>query len=259
MIEKEAALIQAVDEPYLQSKAGDNTIRPENQHGKKAGPKRLSDTEVKDFLSPATRVKLTELDYGDFRDALLKVYDDVKLDVLDYIGTKQFVAEQDMDWCNAVIRAAMGLIRRRMAATHKMYTLGLRDGGFTQSEHQAEIHLSVLLVYFDNYVDRIENKLVAKMNSVDKENAVPEVGTVFDSLRYRVKFMARSLPIKAYNYGFAIGLRSRGYKFATIDKGVDACDDCATHPDHIALEYVTPEDVPTWHPLCGCLVTGGAN
>jgi len=256
-IEKQKALIQAVDEPYSNSakaaagkraqgaaNAAQGVVTPSNQHGTKTGPeKRKSSFTIGNMVDSNNRIT--------------KLYSDLRDNALASIAHGSF---KD-DWFKQLALATGTMMYDKMAP---LVRLDFRNG-FKETKGDIESAnlagpIKVLEARVQRIVNRYVETLINRVLGATNQSDTPEdrsikVAAVFDALHARSMFIYESERNKARNYGLLHGYLANGYTLAEVDVATDACDDCvAKKTNKIHLVTATLDDIPGFHPNCQCKI-----
>lgn len=220
--------------------------RPTNQHGQATGPQASrKDYVVKDsFFGDTTRM--------------------LKLDILDHVSRSKI----DKRWINVMVDSAKTTVSDKYTKiTRIAYAAGLKDSRISEQEAEKLIISDYPEVknYMERYVDKFFKDITGKVvRVVDKMTLQDKKGTeiadaveeVIDSIKYRAEFIDKTERMRAYNYGKAMGLSSRGYKQAAISRDTE-CEQCKEMDYVVDLENFTIDTLPPYHANSIAKITNG--
>lgn len=269
LIERDKALIQAVDEPVSETakaesrsrtaqnnastsnKAVSNKNQPKNQHGTRPSAKVNKD-------SFGDRNTIPSLSVIYMQDAPLqsmynKLADDIDIQIR--------VRGVSMSELRVLIDSAFGQAKERLITLcQKAYRLGLQDAGTEPWEVRSDLADNKVNDHISKYVDKLRKDLLKQLDrhtlksrQITDANAV-FAGLVLDSLRHRAAMIDNSEVMRAYNYGKVSGFRVRGFnKITSRRHNATHCDVCDRH----ILKYdntdaIIFEELPPLHPHCTC-------
>jgi len=219
------------------ARSGAASDRPANQHGRKLEPiSRTNSLEMKDFS----------------QDQVFEIFRIARSDAVNLVLT------EDVYWRRALLNSAKQefktrfstLLNKEYRAGYNSQLLGLTAGSVAS--------YSILEAYVDKYVDRIFNDIQKAMLPVYTKETV---GSIFDSIEYRISFLMRTELVRAKNYGVLIALREQHYTQARFERCCsDVCEDCdrMTQDAH-DLSMLGLDSIPPHHPNCECKIKGVIN
>jgi len=225
-------------------RAAKAVVQPSNQHGTKNSPeKRRSSFSVADMVAPNNTI--TDL-FNDLQEQAL------------FSLSKGTLSS---DYFKQLSISAGDVMHDRLA---RVMRIRFRDGYRTIDASLESLETSVPMSVIESrslrLVNRLVDTLVRKMTTQLDTNSPATtqqlaVTSVFDSLRYRSRFMYNSEQHKAYNYGIFRALRAQGFETANVVAEPDACDECQAKAGIINLINTDINDIPGFHPNCVCVIT----
>jgi hypothetical protein len=247
------ALADAAAAAKAESSAIDNKNRPENQHGKKASPKK---TAASVEMSEAHHLGIDEYssslirEFKKFKQDVLSSVESIRQDQVMYSST---LAKESMKKvCDSRIK--ISLIRGIAAAKRDCKVS--RQPSFSQS---AAIRRLQFTAHNDleRFFDALERSILKSLAEEDLTKRKLLINSSFSCIEYRLDFMGKNHPIRSYNYGYA--LTALGYDRDTLEvvTNENACDNCVENASEIIVMQETKDiynNLPPWHANCLCLV-----
>lgn len=193
---------------------------------------------------------------------LVDTYNVVMKDVVEKVRA----GETDHDWIAAQVRTEMGptvsrLIADMVVSYQRGYSIHkaidndqfIRDIALSRRmfQERAERYVHRLV---EDTIRTLQRKAPVPQN-IPTEDLVRTVRSVFDSLRYRTRFIEDVEIRKARGWG---EVRARHNdddinNIYTVPTGEDTCDSCKAHAQQVIHKgLVTLEDIPPFHAACNC-------
>lgn len=259
LIERDKALIQAVDEPHTEvakaesasrakqnTSSGGNSIsnksQPANQHGKR----------------PTAKVNKDALDFVYKQQSPLgSIYSSIKTDIVDTVRTNGVSLD------NLILSINMSFLEARdrlFSLCKQAYRAGLRETGHIVYEVNISKIDGRIQDHVEKYTYKLRDHLIKniKSHTTKNKNLKAEdavfVGLVFDALEHRTHMIDNSEIMRAYNYGLCSGYRLNNFEeISSIRNSDHPCNIC----DGGALKYkstdaIIYEELPPLHPHCTC-------
>ena len=215
-----------------------NQNAPTNQHGTKTGPQR------------------TRLDYFASEDGFVSnITRMLKNDIGKHVK-KEII---DRNWINTLINLGKeNALGKYLQIDRKEFVNGLRDAQVDIEDMEDLIFYNFQIVkdttthFINKYMKDINGKVQNTIDQMTWEGKTrteiqAAVADVFDKIKYRGDFIDATERARAYNYGKAVGLRSKGFTRAEVIKDSN-CESCLSSPDEIDLQSLDIFDVPPFHP-----------
>jgi len=262
LIERDKALIQAVDEPVTpvaqaesKSRAKQNTKsagggsvanknQPANQHGKRASAK--TNKDALDFIYKQ-------------QAPLSTIYKSIRADLVNNIRMN------GVSVSNIILSVNMAFSEARdrlVNLAKQSYRAGLRETGRMIYEVQLDKIDAKIQDHVEKYTYKLRDQLIEniekhtiKQKLLKLEDAI-FVGLIFDALEHRTNMIDDSEIMRAYNYGLCSGYKLNGFEELTSVRNSDEpCSIC----DQGTLKYksnnaIIYEELPPLHPHCTCIM-----
>ncbi len=275
LIDRDKALIQAVDEPVsataqaesksrtkanaakstTSTSSGGNSVSnkntPSNQHGTRASTKVNKDSFGAHNTIPSLNVIYIQ-------DAPCQsMYDALSNDIDIYIRTKGVT----MSELRVLIDSGFGQAKERLVSLcQKSYRLGLQDSGVQSWEVRSDLADNKINDHISKYVDKLRKDVVNQLERhTIKSKAITDVNAVFanlilTSLRHRAAMIDNSEIMRAYNYGKVSGFRTTGFdRLSSRRHSTTDCDICNNHTlNYENSDVIIFEELPPLHPNCTC-------
>jgi hypothetical protein len=273
-----SALIKgATDSDSAEDKAADNKARPENQHGKKIGRKKVvkpakqaasataTVSESVDELYSMLQAEqyIAQLDYHysltrqDTIDKITMLYDKRhdSDSCFDDFSAKDIelilrLTEQSVtDIMPKYVRPAIYEGAMQCAADIGEHTVPSIDIDATYQHIGDQLHDDV-----HRLMDDLANMILYSIRSAKQEDAVARMVGAFNALHYRLAFIARSQLMYAFNCGYALAGANAGIDSVRVivERDTD-CAECRTRASQpIALSGDIYNKIPPWHSNCAC-------
>lgn len=288
LIGKPKAIIAAVDEtsPFSKSdvnKGTENRVRPANQQGKKPAATKainsglvwtnVTPTIQGDYISTSDVQMLPEdaqitakskslleiIGVDDLKTILNQRYDDVRMDVVNKVVSSKSLKSSDLTITLGAIHTSFTV--QLNGFLKQAYGRGLAD---MQSDMLdiAERKVDVSGPFASGLLeDRAKRDITRFIGDLEKrlKNKLDDplqVGAIFDSMRYRNDFIARTAMMYGYNLGYTFAARLAGYtKLDVVSQSNDSRHaQCAAHGVTVDIETLNQEVLPPYHPNCLCRV-----
>lgn len=237
--------------------AGTNKNKPANQHGTKLSPKK---EKISESLS-------SNAENSNLAKELNTRWDLLRIDTIEYL--KKFYSNSenkdeklDIDGLKInFVASSKGILASAKRQLDSAFIQGAREVG--------ELTGSYLNISYDMSMEQIVNetnklldrlimsdlmiKLEKALESGKSDQLVLSTNKAFDSLQYRLRFIANTQISKSYNFGFAKAARELGYQEVYIEASFDSNDECATHSEK-KINLLT-DKLPPFHTNCTCKLT----
>ncbi|WP_067924132.1 hypothetical protein [Alicyclobacillus shizuokensis] len=249
-----------------------NKQQPTNQHGTRSGPKRSTESlreSAPDFISTSTLDRLQK--------RLASTYEQMEADVVDevrkHMSGRSFPIKdpktllsavhfaKDTMWHDIEYAARQCLMDGVVAAKDDLNRGSLANVNYSSSLRLIGEDANRSLGRLEQ---AIQKTLSAKLaDAKDLSEAILKTRAVFQSLRYRVEFLALYTLAKAFNYGYALSFLQYEEDQLVVEKGSDGCVTCQEKSgtsihvgNHSSLDEVAIyHHIPPWHPHCNCRLT----
>ena len=252
----------------------DNKARPENQHGKKVGKKKIvkpakqaaaaessasAATGLYDILQADQYLAQLEYHYGltrqDTVDKVVMMYSSIIND--DF-------SRKDLELILRLTEQSINDIAPKYTrpALHEGIVRCVADSNASASPNVDvnTIYQHISMQFIDDsrrLIDDLSEMVVYAVRSSQKEDAVARIVGAFNALQYRLAFIARSQLMYAFNCGYAFAARALGMSSLNVVKGPDSeCAECRTRASQIVdLSGDIYNKIPPWHSNCACRLT----
>jgi hypothetical protein len=242
----------------------DNKNQPQNQHGKRQGPKTKEMTEAAEPKS-----LLEELEYDAYLAKLHANYEACLSDVLRVIE-KHFDNEGKLSPNNTIdkVQDVLEALRlHSMKTAEKSFTgafsIGVREAmnDLGASNAPSVGYEGARFVLTDKHEElfaklgeEIERRVKNAVETSERGRIPVKIRSIFDSLKYRLDFIASTELMYSYNLGYAMAAKELGIDVLTV-KSEQGCDTCSketsidlTQPNYVAR-------IPPFHTKCRCVLT----
>ncbi|CDQ41829.1 hypothetical protein [Virgibacillus salexigens] len=259
--------------------ATQNKNQPQNQHGKKDGPKRATEF-TKDTMNGITNESETNFKRSlidslwETEETLNQAFNHMKASVLEQIETKiqrlTFPLEESSN-----LFSFNRLERDRFQNEFQKQTIYLFNKGVDEAHSKIKgvgkinesLAHNTIKTEIEEQLDRIETRISSiTQSNLDKfeseKDVMSSVASAFEAVRSSVKSNAKTLLAKSYNYGYSLVLMQEDEEYASVyyEGDCKACQRKNKEPiplkqlsslDEVAIFY----KIPPWHPNCECEVT----
>jgi hypothetical protein len=260
LIEEPKALIQSIDEPFTpaaKAAAASRATSVTEQQRTEAGEEQMKakEREAKAQAAGRTeRAKAAGKVAKKKQDFLVPKYNDLEHDLVEMVNKNSYdfflFRQLAISTGDAMVR---DLKSRAMAAFMSGYT-SLNQN----TRHQAEASMKSrgkIESRVEFYVNRLMRDTV---NAVDRQNIadlsksdrIQRVKAVFDSFRFRNRFMEDVEIRKAHNLGFLEAAKDKGFTKWKIVAPVDSCEICknaSAQSQSLDVSFEL-EEIPPLHP-----------
>jgi hypothetical protein len=245
-----------------------NKNAPENQNGKRSGPKRSTES-----LEESVFNHLPMERYDKLHESLVASYRALENDALDmvqaHIEKKAFPIKEPKEWLSSLHFSKDKMLRIIQQSTQYALSEGIAkarkdiDRNDYPEVNRAKA-VRIIRQYASESLDNLEKFLKQTISTKleqckDKQEALLAVKGVFASTNHRLTFMSKTLLAKAYNFGYALALMKYGEEYVqSVYEG--ACLTCQEKAKQmISLQQFSSLDeiaifyrIPPWHPNCDC-------
>lgn len=230
---------------------GDNKNQPANQHGKKNSPGKkesieeaLTKTQVDSLVSSFNN--RWELARAEILDLVRKSKEEIDRDRVKLIANvtaKSMVTIAEKHITSALIE---GMNDFRKQSSRK----DLPRFNYSKTTNDAKTEMSEQI----NRLLGVElvNLLEKSLNKYSGSDLIANIVGVFESLKYRLKFIATTETSKTYNIGFSKAAREAGEDLLVIESS-EGCDVCSELNGKEVNIYT--DRIPPFHPNCSCKLT----
>lgn len=247
LIEKPKALIQSVDEAYLNATAAKTAAAAQETKTAELDIKRK---QVEKSAKPVKNAVLRDL-------FLSNRYIKTKSQIVEYISKKK---ENNIDFITQLIRTALSPAIDKMGAEQAiLYKKGYAQFAPTNTKRYIEDvdkarnrFKERSTLYIEKLVRDISVAIVRNIKPEDKDIS-STVESVFDSFKFRSEFIEDVEVRKSFSFGRAKGMNAVGIKQSQIYDVNESCDLCVQHSGLILDNtYILLSDVSPFHSSCEC-------
>jgi len=244
-----------------------NKNQPENQHGKRTGPKRPTES-LQESISDNT-------ESYHFLESIREVYFKIRDDTIESIRREKnrliFPSKSPK-----IIESSISLSVDRLQEISMKYAKKAFNESISKCKEDLkqvnypDLQESVALRVIENDIKESVSLLVNKIKELIRNKfqeaknlneAIAFVLSIFESYESKWESFCKTLLARSYNYGYVLSLLSYGEKKASI-KSEKSCKKCKEHDnDLLNIEKFSsfPESIfykiPPWHYGCKCEVT----
>lgn len=220
-------------------KTADSIVQPENQHGKKSGPKKKSENVLVDFLEKSSAIVYYE---SNMNMCISEIGDIYKLLINDVTAKRN---EHTISYAlrkmnNKVSKYMCGVFdsgKNNVIGRYKQYAM---NPGHDRFKYEL---LNDFKEGFSRYSDLI--------HTLTKDTNDNNVGFVMESVFKMITRYIRTLLHKAYSVGFASGCRTSKVKAVVVAN--NECDKCKDFNNkEVKFNGVQFENLPGFHMNCTC-------
>jgi len=250
-----------------------NKQKPANQHGTRSGPKRSTESNFVDIQENVLQAFPTR-SIPQMTNKLNTIYQQMEDDVLSEIKRRFERRSYPLKDIKTMVSSIYFGKERMKDIVQKEARPIFIDGAKqamkeTKRKKMPSIDASLALkIVTDSAVDSfklietsLHDLLVKKLEGIDEyAKAMITAKGIFESLRYRLQFISKTLLMKTYQYGYILGLSRYGESAVHVVVSENECEKCQekagliiqlsnlSHMDEIALWY----RIPPFHPNCEC-------
>jgi hypothetical protein len=254
-----------------------NKQQPENQHGKRSGPKRSTESIVLESLKESALDKIPRQSITDLTNALESIYQQMETDVIQelkrYSERKAFPLHNVKQMVSSIY---FGKDRMKQLIQKEAYSI-LQTGVHRAMEDArrtklAAIDASMALRLINesamNSIDLIEKNLhellVKRLEGTDNLlDSILAVKGAFQSIRHRLASISKSILMKTHHYGYALAMIRYGETTLYPKASASECMHChekskipidISNPGKID-EAILFHQIPPFHTNCECDLT----
>lgn len=258
-----------------------NQNQPENQNGKRLGPKRATEFEesvmngitFSEKESDRQFKKLIDENTNVIQDKLNQSYDHMRQEIIRQIETRKNRNEFPLKNVSEMYRFNQLETDRFNELLVKQTNVMLQKGieqAETQYGREIKINQSLAIETIKSEIEeqtiRLQESLKHSINTklkeaTSEEEIISGITSIFETLRFRVKTNAKTMLAKGYNYGYVLTLMSQDEDYASVYYE-GTCQTCIRKSrEKIKLKQLSSLDevaifyrIPPWHPNCECEV-----
>ena len=232
------------NKPTSGQRASGASNRPSNQHGRKTGSEKRKSSfsgNLTDMVAP--------------NNVVTDIYDDLLSSTLNSVAAGTF----SVDWFEKLSRAAGTQMTDKLARSMRT---DFRKGYRSLPANVKQVP-STPNTEIDERTERFLRRLFGELQKQIKEIYTPtdteafrkRLVVVFDTLRYRTRFIFNSECKRAYNYGIVVSMRDLGDNSFGVAIDSQGCSECLEQADtEFDIKYAVLDNVPPFHTNCECIV-----
>ena len=258
------ALAQAQQSQQAANNAGNNKDQPENQNGKQTSPGKpkasfdtFSEKNENKVLTDSQEVVIftSELGVDKYCSKLEDYWKVAKEDVLARVKRNEDI--------KTIQSFATRLMSGLMESQNKQYLEKAVLTGFRNGREQLGIqHLQVKTARVKEAVQRGKSSIIkvveelemalGKVTEMDAEKRIAYVESAFHANTYRLKLIAKTMLVSAYNTGVVLAAIEGKQDTVHCRCTEEACSTCMNKAGDILLDENWTEIIPPHHPGCNC-------
>lgn len=253
-----------------------NKNAPENQNGKRSGPKRSTEA-----LEESVFNHLPVKQYQKLQESLAMFYRELEEDAIQivqaYVEKKVFPMKEPKEWLSSFHFSKDKMLRVIQQSTQSALSEGVTKARSDIGRNDypginSRKALQVIRQYASESLEQLEAFLKQSLskkleNSQNTEDALLAIKGIFTTTKHRMTFLSKTLLAKSYNFGYALALMKYGEEqVKPVYEGT--CLTCQEKASQlISLQQFSSLDeiaifyrIPPWHPNCECpleVVKGG--
>jgi hypothetical protein len=236
------------------SKEAENKNQPQNQNGKRTGPKRATE-RVQDIhqkylyeKTPSIQIKRKETsdlditlqenvmeniefdEYQNLVQNLEEMYLDIEQDTLDYFKQQQKKMTYPLKNTKGLLSAAH-FGTKQMTSMLSKYAITVFEQGIAKAKedlnrkndprYNSSLAIQTIQMYAQESFDNLQKRMVSLIenkleNTQNLNEALLAIQGVFEAMRFKIRSIAKSLTARSYNYGYALALMNYGESSAKV-------------------------------------------
>lgn len=241
-------------------------IRAANQHGRRSGPKRASESELLSHVEVDVTIQVDE-----FHEMLCDIYTDFSYEVLRAMSEHLENPKSSQD-IPGIVDFVYSLVAIRINSLSEQYlkpAFGLGWDAFEAAEDhivpQTNFHDQEILVSYNKantyrLIGDISEQIERQLKNIeDPSEARLAINNILGAHEYRLQFMANSELIQAFWFGYSSAALEVYKKLLVIPSLEESqCEICAKKAGTILTPSMSPSmrlsQVPVYHPNCNCVL-----
>lgn len=228
-----------------------NTISPQNQHGTFSAniKESLNVTEVENTQTPTKKDNIDKKTKENIQHYKKNFGDIYKK----YSSMRNEISSSDAKDIDIILPLAKDSLTKSIREyiadyAEKGYEKAIKDAGKAPTT-KAKLSVTELNNKADKVLTSLFTDLHNKLKDADSKEATLRV---FDSLEYRLRFLAEHIMQKAYWYAYVKCCARLKIKKVYIDFGKS--DDIKNHHPCIRTQYFDLDEIPAFHSYCSCKI-----
>jgi hypothetical protein len=280
------------------SKEADNKNQPENQNGKRTGPKRATERVQEihqkyfyDKVTPTQVIKenkstddkkvqenvmdhVSDEEYQHLIQKLEEMYLDIEQDTIDYFKQQQSKMTYPLKDTKGLFgslhfgtKQMENAIRKYAEVVFKQGVANAKDDLDRKNEpsFNHSLALQTIHMYTQESLSNLKKQIISLLEerlegAENLSEATLIIKGVFESMRFKVRMIAKVLVARSYNYGYALSIMNYGVNKAKVIYTGEECSSCKEKAkgmmelkqlsdlDEVSVFY----KIPPWHPNCEC-------
>lgn len=213
----------------------DNKQKPENQHGVRTGPKRQTES-TSDFHGR----RVTEDGYNQLLTSFVKLYEAAEKNVVHEVarqrGAPLFTKSKGLSVLHDLREEMLEESKKKIdeyietGVKRAMREMERASPEIEDVDSLKQVVESYVMESLDGFILSLEHALNDRLSDIrDAHQAYIVVRSVFQTMRHRLKPIARVSVVKAENYAFVSGLLSNSAEDVEIQYLDESC--CACHKE----------------------------
>ena len=264
------------------SNEADNKNQPENQNGKRSGPKRSTESIHEQYFNNKMQLPLynissqyqkvndlktidmqekvfdrTHVTFSSLTKELLFLYRQIEQDTISELKRQQKRKSSQAPNAKSLL-SSMNLGRKKIIQHIQQKAIQIFNEGIDLAKEDAkesrypkmntDIAKQTIKAFIEESVDRLKDQLITliqkKLNETkEDQDQILAVRNAFQSLRFKNQLISKSILARSYNYGYALTLINYDYSEARVLVDEEACQTCKQHEnDIIALQQLSSLD-----------------
>lgn len=247
---------------------GNNQNKPANQYGKQMSPGKpkasISEKVEEKVLTEDTKVVTltTELPIKSYEQSMKKFWEALSDDIVSRVKRGDTLSEMKA-YAIELTRQSLNSKTRQYVTSAMMKGLVNGREELKKAGHKGtsiDFAVSQIAKQAERYVNSLIDDVIHLVTAAQKKEAVEDqlasVRGAFNSITYRLSFMANTELNRAYNYGLAIAAKEAGLKEVHTAGHEHACEECAKKNGEaiVLTDHNLIDVIPPHHPNCDCLV-----
>jgi hypothetical protein len=228
-----------------------NKQKPENQHGKKVSPKKTSASRDENAPSISSTLNIQKC-----TNYLKSEYENLRQDISELIkkgkSSPDFLLQVPMTFSMIEDRLNKELSSTIKRAFKKGIDAAKVDCNVSRNPEIDKFMVDeIVLEGAKADISSLFSEIRVRVAS-SSEDKIP---AIFDVMKYRLPFIARTRTMKAYNYGYALAANALERNEMVSISNSEVNDECKDKQNQlIELSGDLYKNIPPWHTNCWCTV-----
>lgn len=242
------------------SDATDNMQQPENQNGRRSGPRRPTESLKENFnLENDFQINWTETS-----EEINFIYDCLENECA------EMIEKENEKMIKSIVNMSFEKIKTKLYIKCESYfedgfSNALKDNNRKSAKRNKNGQLEKIKERTRKDISKWLSQLEENAYTIKEERKKEKIlnfRSIFQSLKYKINLICKTNIYKSYNYGYVQGLISCGIKEYRIKESKDACNTCKESKNKTFDlgrfssfdEIYIYDHIPPWHPNCTCEV-----